>query len=166
MPDRADVLVVLGCRHGPKGALRGAVLARVERALEAWRGGLAPGFIVSGGRRWHGLTEAHAMRGFLAEAGVPSANVLCDHCSLSTAENAYYSVRLAREHKFRRLLIVTQDWHLPRALRAFRRAGASEASGLAAPSPWVPFTERAHRHIREACAGVLDHWAVWGADRA
>jgi cyclophilin family peptidyl-prolyl cis-trans isomerase len=89
--------------------------------------------IASGGRAWGGVVEADAMKRELARLGVPGALIVCERGSLSTRDNARYSAAVMRRRGLARATVVTCDWHLPRALAAFRRAGV-EATGAAAPS--------------------------------
>lgn len=79
--------------------------------------------------------------------------------SRDTRENAARSVGIARQAGIDHLIIVTHDWHMPRALRAFRRAADGALTiepaplGLAErqqmPSrPWLPSTEGL-THVRQ-----------------
>ena len=69
--------------------------------------------------------------------------------SRDTRENAAYSVPLLKEHGVRRVVLVTHQAHLPRALRAFEAAAAGGISfvpapmaivepNLAEPTAWLP----------------------------
>jgi uncharacterized SAM-binding protein YcdF (DUF218 family) len=58
------------------------------------------------------------------------------------------TARLLLPAQGRSVGIVTCDWHLPRALYCFRRAGLSGA-GIEAPSPPVSPARRLMRALRE-----------------
>ncbi|HTQ41222.1 MAG TPA: ElyC/SanA/YdcF family protein [Polyangiaceae bacterium] len=143
--------------------LPGALTRRVSSAVSAaahvareQRGDGEPALVVaSGGRRWHGVIEADAMRAELVRAGVPAETIVCERCSLSTRENARFTAALLRRRGMRRALVVTCDWHLPRALAAFRRTGL-EVEGFAAPSVAIPLRRRVVRWGRERVLA----WAV------
>jgi uncharacterized SAM-binding protein YcdF (DUF218 family) len=79
--------------------------------------------------------------------------------SRDTRENAARSVGIARQAGIDHLIIVTHDWHMPRALRAFRRAADGALTVEAAPLglsgrqqmpslPWLPSTEGL-THVRQ-----------------
>jgi len=95
------------------------------------------------------------MRAELVRAGVPAEAIVRERCSLSTRENARFTAALLRRRGMRRVTVVTCDWHLPRALAAFRRAGL-EVEGFAAPSVAVPWRRRVVRWGRERVLA----WAV------
>jgi len=154
-------VVLLGCRVGRNGALPGAARRRAARAAEAWHRGCAPVILVSGGRRWHGVSEADALRQQLVADGVPEEALVLERRSCSTRENARYAVDLLRARSATHIGVVSCDWHLPRAVWAFRRHGLS-AFGLPAVSPPVGRLQRWYRHGRERLSWVLDRVAVSG----
>src|SRR5262245_15980530 len=57
MPDRADAIVVLGCRVMPSGRPTTAAARRARTAAEAYFRGVAAHVVASGGRRWGGQIE-------------------------------------------------------------------------------------------------------------
>jgi uncharacterized SAM-binding protein YcdF (DUF218 family) len=81
--------------------------------------------------------------------------------SFSTAENAAYSVELLRRHGWQRAGLVTCDWHMPRALACFERAGLP-CFPLPAASPPVGPLHRMRRGLRERGAGWLDEFLTFG----
>jgi uncharacterized SAM-binding protein YcdF (DUF218 family) len=162
VPPVFDALVLLGCRIGPGRALTGTAERRVEAAARAFADGLASTVIVSGGRRWDGLAEAEVMAEALIARGVPHARVVLELLSLSTCENAHYSVEIARTLGAKRLGVVTCDWHMRRALAGFRAAGC-EAQAMAARTPQAPIPERLVRAGRERLSFWVDRVATWGA---
>lgn len=157
-----DALVLLGCRIGPGRALSPTAERRVARAARAFADGLAPVVIVSGGRHWAGHAEADVMAEALCLCGVPREALVLELLSLSTCENARYSVRLARSLDAVSLGIVTCDWHMRRAQSAFRAAGV-EAGAVPARTPPRPFSARLLRAGRERVSFWVDRFATWGA---
>ena len=147
---RLDALVLLGCpvRGTP---LSGAARRRVERAARAYHEGLAEIVVVSGGRSWNGVVEADALGAALAALGVPESALLLERESRTTHENAVKTARLLLSKNQRAVGVVTCDWHLPRALYCFRRAGL-EPSGVAAASPPLPPFRSLYRTLRELVA--------------
>jgi uncharacterized SAM-binding protein YcdF (DUF218 family) len=144
---RFDALVLLGCRVS-EAPLSGAARRRVERAASAYMEGLAEVLVVSGGRRWNGIVEADALSEALVLAGVPREALVLERESQTTHENAVMTARLLRGKSWRSVGVVTCDWHLPRALYCFERAGLSP-TGLGAVSPPLSTGKRLLRALRE-----------------
>ncbi len=150
-----DVLIVLGCRVYPDGSPSAALRRRLETALALWRTGRADRILLSGGRRWGGWSEAEVMREVLGAAGLPRRSLFVELRSLSTVENARFCREWLREQRLERAGVVTSDYHLARALRAFRELGVT-ATGIASPSPPLPLTRRAQRSLGERLRRVTD----------
>ncbi len=144
---RFDALVLLGCRVS-EAPLVGAARRRVERAARAYADGLAEALVVSGGRRWNGVVEADALAEALVKQGVPRDALILERESRTTHENAVMTARLLRERAWSSIGVVTCDWHLPRALYCFERAGLS-ATGLGAVSPPLSPGRKLLRTLRE-----------------
>ncbi len=160
-------IVVLGCGftlHGTGEQARLAPGAMSRRAAAAAGAFAAAGaavsvLIASGGRAWNGVVEADAIERELVRLGVPGDMVVCERGSLSTRDNARFSVAAMARRGLQRATIVTCDWHLPRALETFRRAGI-EASGVPAPSGPAGLRKRFWRWGRER---VLAWTLAWSA---
>lgn len=157
-----DALVLLGCRIGPGGALSATAERRVEAAARAFAAGSARAVIVSGGRRWGGHAEAEVMADALVARGVPESKLVLELLSFSTCENARYSAEIAQRLGFTTLAVVTCDWHMPRALRAFDAAGI-RARAVPARTPPASVAERLLRAGRESLSFWVDRFATWGA---
>ncbi len=151
-----DALVLLGSRVAA-GALPGAAARRVARATDAFFAGLAPRVVVTGGRVWEGRVEADRLADELAANGVPRERLLLERESRTTLDNAVLTARLLAPLGYRRVGLVSCDWHLARALWSFRREGF-EAEAVPAPSPPIPGHRLALRALRERGAWVFD-WA-------
>lgn len=143
-----DVIVVLGAPLGQDGQLGRVVRERVEAGVAAWRSGLAPWLLFTGGRTdpsvWadlragiygaqarerSGVAEAAGMRDHARALGVPAEAIFLEERARSTEENARYAASMMAERGLRRALVVTQPFHLRRSLRWFAQAGV-EVVGL------------------------------------
>lgn len=110
---------------------------RLETALELYRSGKVRKILVSGD---HGRTEydeANAMRRWLASRGVPAADVFMDHAGFDTCDTM---LRARKVFRVDSAVVVTQTFHLPRAVYAARCAGI-DAVGLKADR---------HRYCKQA----------------
>ena len=109
--------------------------------------------IGSGGLGRHPPAEARAIRDGLVAAGVPAAAVREEDTSRSTFENALNSIRLMRAEGFARALVVTDAFHLPRALMTFRLLGMPAEGAGARPRPRARRAGRGRgAQVREAAA--------------
>jgi uncharacterized SAM-binding protein YcdF (DUF218 family) len=162
-PAIAGAIVVLGCRVEPAGRLSGASGRRAARAARAFHDGIARLLIASGGVRWGGVLEADALCRELVLSGVPRESILLERRSRSTRQNARFVAQLIGERNRSphgsaspaELVIVTCDWHMPRALRCFGWVGL-RAVGLPAESPGVGSSRRLVRSASEALSGWFD----------
>jgi uncharacterized SAM-binding protein YcdF (DUF218 family) len=111
--------------------------------------------VACGGRAWNGVVEADAMAALLRERGVPEHAIVRERCSLDTLGNARFAAELLEMRERREVLVVTCAWHLPRALRLFRRAGFV-AEGLGVEVPDATRLERAYWAAREAMSSLKD----------
>jgi SanA protein len=120
--------IVLGNRVLDGGVPTRELAARLETALALHRAGRAAKVVVSG-RVAPGYDEPHAMAAWLAARGVSPADILVDVGGHRTAATMAGSVALG----VRSALVVSQDYHLPRALYLARHAGI-DAFGVPAVS--------------------------------
>jgi vancomycin permeability regulator SanA len=94
--------------------------------------------------------EVNVMKRFAIARGVPSSDGFMDHAGFSTWESMY---RARDVFGVRRVVIVTQGYHLPRALWDARALGL-EAWGVA--SEPRDYGGQSLRDIREAGARLKD----------
>ena len=156
MPDlSADAIVVLGARIQPDGLPAAAARRRVERAAELFKLDAAPFVVPTGGKRWHGHVEALSMRNSLRRLGIPDEAIVLEPFALSTAENAYFSTRIARLRRWERLVVVTCPWHMRRAEADFAACGLDIVAGpTCMPSLTLP--TRTYLHAKERTCIELD----------
>jgi uncharacterized SAM-binding protein YcdF (DUF218 family) len=120
---RADVVVVLGARVLPGGVPSPALLARIEKAVDLYHQGLAPRLLFSGGVGVNPPSEASVMRDVAVRLGVPAEACLLEEQSHSTEQNARFSTTLLRSLGARRVVVVSDPYHLLRARQYFRLHG-------------------------------------------
>jgi uncharacterized SAM-binding protein YcdF (DUF218 family) len=113
---KADAIVVLGCRSPSR------LRRRLELATELFREGVAPVLLLSGGGSG-AEPEAEIMRRTALTYGVAAAALLVETASRDTLGNARYSAALLLARDWRRIVLVSDRIHLPRAALLFRLAG-------------------------------------------
>ena len=164
-----DAIVVLG--HRPSTSARGLAYearARVEEGVRLFRAQRAPRLLLTGGPTGDaGVIEADVMAAHAEAEGVPPAAILRERAASDTIENARLSLAVLRsmlDHpRAPRVLLVTNDYHMARAARLFRCAGAEvvEAPVALSLSP----DERAQRKRSERFV-ALYYWFIAECKRA
>jgi SanA protein len=120
--------IVLGNRVFAGGVPSGELAMRLATALELYRNGRARKVVVSGLARG-AYNEPDAMAAWLQTSGVPRADIILDPGGHRTAATMANAVALG----VREALIVSQGYHLPRAVYLARHAGI-DAIGVPARS--------------------------------
>jgi uncharacterized SAM-binding protein YcdF (DUF218 family) len=153
----ADAIVVLGAAVRPDGTPGEPLLRRIRHAVALYRTGAAPYLILCGGD-YPGapVSEAAAMRTVALAAGVPAPAILMDERSANTWENAAETAALLRTHGLKRVLLVSEGFHLPRARMLFRQHGVVVAGVSAAPSGGLRY--RANQSVREVVKTAISLW--------
>jgi uncharacterized SAM-binding protein YcdF (DUF218 family) len=116
---RYDAILVAGCRVYPNGKPSPALEWRVRKAVELWKHGAAPRVLFTGGVGHCPPAEAEASAQLASELGLPASATLLETRSTSTYENARYAAQLLSDPRSRRILLVTDAYHVFRARRIF-----------------------------------------------
>ena len=152
-----DSMIVLGAQVLPTGEPSVQLQWRLDKALECYRKN--PCFIVvTGGQGGNEPEpEGDVMRRVLIEAGVPEAHVISETKATDTQENIRYSWELLRDKGCQKPLIVTSDYHLPRAMAIARDNGLDPLGAGSPCKPGLKFWLK--NHLREALAWVK-YWGI------
>lgn len=145
-----DVAIVLGAKVLPDGSPSPALIRRVGHAVGLARAGTVANLLMSGGPVGHPIPEARVMRGLALDAGLAPERVHVEERSVNTITNARFTAPILDAQDWRRVLVVTDSYHLPRALYIFRRHGLAATGSGARPDH--PTREWALAHIREVFA--------------
>jgi uncharacterized SAM-binding protein YcdF (DUF218 family) len=100
-----------------------ALMRRTDHAARLWAEGRAGVILATGGPEGADLTEAEAMRRRLRDQGVPESAILLEPRARDTYQNALFSIPLLRAEGLGRAILVSDRYHLPRALMLFRLMG-------------------------------------------
>jgi len=123
-----DCILVLGARVRENGSPSGILEDRLITGIAAYESGASDRLLMSGDHGSADYDEVDAMKTYAVEQGIPSENVFMDHAGFSTYESLYRARDIFRVES---VLIVTQEYHLYRALYIAERLGLT-AYGLAA----------------------------------
>jgi len=122
----APVALVLGAQVHPDGTPSSFLAARLDLARRLWEAGTVQALLLSGDGGAPGYDEPAAMRAYLLAAGVPDRRLVLDRYGLDTYDSAY---RARAVFGIERLVVVTQAYHLPRAVGTCRALGL-DADGV------------------------------------
>jgi uncharacterized SAM-binding protein YcdF (DUF218 family) len=111
-----DTLIVLAAGDLDQGFPAEGTLVRCLYAVRAYQAGGFRKIVLAGYQ-----TSEHMRRLLMAE-GVPADVLVTEDASQSTHENALYTARLLAGDNASKVLL-TSDYHMFRAVRAFRKAG-------------------------------------------
>lgn len=123
----APVALVLGAQTYPDGTPSSFLRGRLDVAGRLLAAGRVQVLLLSGDGQAPEYDEPEAMRAYLSARGVPADRMVLDRAGLDTYDSC---VRAAGVHGVGRLLVVTQDYHLPRAVGTARALGL-DADGVA-----------------------------------
>ncbi len=152
VPDGSwDAIVVAGCRVYPAGEPSPALRRRTERAVALWREEKAPVIVFTGGVGRNPPSEARVASDVARAMGVPDEALLLEDRSTSTEENARLAATLIDA---RRVLVVTDSYHVFRTRRVFARYFDEVDGAGSVGTPWPRFLGS----LREVGA-VAYYWA-------
>ena len=145
-----DCILVLGCFVKDDGRPSDMLFDRLTRGVELYDMGAAPKLLMSGDHGREEYDEVAAMKQFAIDEGIPSEDVFMDHAGFSTYESVYRAKEIFQADK---ILIVTQEYHLYRALYIANQLGV-EAYGVS--SDYHTYVGQFMRDFREMLARVKD----------
>lgn len=133
----ADYCIILGAQmkaNGPSNTLQ----RRLDRALVYLRENPETLAIVSGCQGSNEpVSEARGMYDYLVGAGIAPERILLEEASRNTCENLEFSGKLLNRQE-NSVVLVTNNFHMFRALRLAEGAGYRHVQGLAASAyPWT-----------------------------
>ena len=123
---------------------------RLLEGIKLYQNNVSNKIIMSGDHGRKEYNEVKIMKDYAIEKGIPSENIFMDHAGFSTYDSIY---RAKDIFQVKKVIIVTQKYHLYRALYIANRLGL-EAYGVGAdPRKYVGAT---YREIREILARNKD----------
>ena len=145
-----DCILVLGCGVRSDGTPSAMLEDRLKQSITLYTGGAAPKLLFSGDHGQKEYDEVNTMKNYAMDAGVPSQDIFMDHAGFSTYESVYRAKSIFQAKK---ILIVTQEYHLHRALHIAKALGL-EAYGVSADLR--SYGGQFYRDVREILARNKD----------
>ena len=142
----AQVAVILGAAILKSGDLSPVLRHRADMAIQIYKAGKVDKILVTGDNSKLSYNEVNPVRKYLLKFGIPESDIFLDHAGFDT-----YSSMFRAEDIFQAqtMIVVSQAFHLPRAVYIARTLGA-EAYGMKADNGTYLF----RNNIREIGADV------------
>ena len=131
-----DYMIVLGA-HVKGDVVSKSLAQRLDAAYDyaCSADGKECRIIVAGGKgRGENVTEASAMKKYLTDKGIDAERILMEDKSTDTQLNIRLSRELYIDDTSENVVIVSNSFHMYRALKLARAQGFNNVQGLAAPS--------------------------------
>jgi SanA protein len=123
-----QVAMVLGAYVHPDGRLCDMLEDRVKTAVELYQSGQVKKILMTGDHGQISYDEVNSMRLYAEKMGIPPEDIFMDHAGFSTYDSMYRARDIFCVNS---TIIVTQQFHLPRAIYIARKMGI-DAKGIKA----------------------------------
>ena len=145
-----DCILVLGCGVKDDGTPTDMLADRIKVGIRVYESGVSDRLLMSGDHGRPDYDEVNTMKAEAVKSGIPADNVFCDHAGFSTYESAYRALDIFGADK---IVIVTQGYHLPRAIYDALQLGI-DAYGV--PADERSYFGQSYRDVREMLARAKD----------
>ena len=150
------VAIVFGAGLWRDGSPTPVLRDRVETAAELYINGKVEKLLMSGDNRVAEYNEPAAMRDYALELGIPDEDIVLDYAGRRTYDTCY---RASAIFEIDSAILVTQSFHLPRALYLCNMLGV-DATGTPADLRTYRRRSLAYWHTRETIATLVALWDV------
>ena len=141
--ENIDCIIVLGA--GIWGDKPSPMLEdRLKEAISLYNQNISSKIIMSGDHGKENYDEVNIMKEYAIEQGVKSEDIFMDHAGFSTYESMYRAKEVFEANK---IVIVTQKYHLYRALYIAKQLGIEAYGVNSDPRKYVGATYREAREI-------------------
>ncbi len=150
------VAIVLGAQVRKDGSLSAVLYDRVTASVDLYKHGKIKKILMTGDNGRVNYDEVTAMKNTAVAQGIPAGDIILDYAGFSTYESCYRAKAIFGVSE---AIIVTQNYHLPRAIYTCRALGI-KSYGYGQPdwSRYANFMWRAQP--RELLAQVKMLWQV------
>lgn len=131
----SSVALIFGAGVKPNGKLSDALSDRVSTGVELYKMGKVTKLLMSGDNGSKTYDEVTAMKNFAVEKGVNPEDVVLDYAGFDTYDTCYRAKEIfdLKEN----VILVTQAFHLPRALYICNRLGVKSVGVVADKRQYV-----------------------------
>lgn len=151
---KRPVAIVFGAGVQAGGQLSPMLQDRMDTAIALYKAGKVRKLLVSGDNRFANYNEPGRMYDYAVARGVPTRDVVRDYAGRRTYDTCY---RAAEIFGVTEAILVTQRFHLPRALFTCRNLGV-DSIGLSADRR--VYLSNPYYQLRDAVASLRAWWDV------
>lgn len=153
----APVAIVFGAGLTRNGTPTPVLQDRVTTAADLYFAGKVKKLLLSGDNRFLDYNEPGAMQQFALKLGIPENDLVLDYAGRRTYDTCY---RARAIFGVRQAILVTQDFHLPRALLLCNAMGI-QAAGVSADRRVYSPVPAFYWQLRELPAVAVSFLEVW-----
>lgn len=150
-----STIVVLGASVHRDRTPSDALEDRLEMAIRAWRAEKTNKIILSGDDGTWAQEEVQSMLSYLVNKGVPRHLIIIDGNNARTFDSCYRLKNVLNENE---VVLITQSFHLPRALYLCNEVGL-DAWGLESDLRW--YKDVLWFTTRDWMASLLAYWDLY-----
>ncbi len=150
------VTIVFGAGLTRDGRPTRVLRDRVETAVKLYFAGKTEILLMSGDNRFVDYNEPQAMKEYALHLGVPAEDIVLDYAGRRTYDTCYRAAAIFRVEE---AILVTQNFHLPRAIYTCNHLGV-DAVGVAAENHYFLKRSRLYWNLRELAATPVALWEI------
>lgn len=150
------VAIVFGAGLTRDGRATRVLRDRVETGARLYFAGKVEKLLMSGDNSYVDYNEPQAMKDYALQLGMPEDAIVLDYAGRRTYDTCF---RASEIFGVEEAILVTQSFHLPRALYICNQLGV-DASGVAAENHYFLKRSRAYWNLRELIATPVALWEV------
>lgn len=117
---KKQTALVLGARVYDNGSMSSILSDRVKTAIELYKLGKVEKILLSGDHGTKEYDEVNAMKDYLLKNNVKEEDIFTDYAGFDTYDSVYRAKAIFQVES---MIIVTQEFHLPRAIYLARKLG-------------------------------------------
>lgn len=151
-----QVAIVFGAGLRRDGSPSPVLRDRVETAAQLYFSGKVKKLLMSGDNRWVNYNEPGAMQAYAIGLGIPAEDIVLDYAGRRTYDTCY---RARHIFKVESAVLVTQGFHLPRALYTCNVLGLL-STGVSADQRNYRQRALLFWNLRETAATLVALWEV------
>lgn len=152
----APIAIVFGAGLWRDGSPTPVLRDRIKTAADLYTSGKVDKLLMSGDNRFVDYNEPEAMLKYALELGVPKEDIILDYAGRRTYDTCYRAIEI---FGVTQAILVTQNFHLPRALYTCNILGL-ESRGVPADQRQYHRRSLAYWYIRETFAIMVALWDV------
>lgn len=151
-----QVAIVFGAGLWRDGTPSPVLRDRIATAADLYFNGKVEKLLMSGSITSSGYSEPGSMRDYALRLGIPDEDIILDYAGRRTYDTCY---RARHIFEIDSAILVTQAFHLPRALYTCNQMGVS-VTGVAADMRQYRRSAQSFWNLRETVATIVALWEV------